>query len=64
MSPEKGDTRKAAIRIWKWDQNLTREPEEGKGEALVELEDGNPGGEVKVIRKEEEEGEEEEYDID
>ena len=40
---------------------MTREPDEGKEEALVELKDGNPGGEVKVIRKE---AWEEEYDID
>ena len=26
---------------------MTREPDEGKEEALVELKDGNPGGEVK-----------------
>ena len=47
----KGDIWKAAIIIRKWDQNLTREPDEGKEEALVELKDGNPVGEVKVIRK-------------
>ena len=44
MTPEKQRS--------EYENETRRKPDEGKQEALVELEDGNPGGEVKVIRKE------------